>query len=495
MAGSLHNFAAHGFGLAELAWAMDVMYEKLNEIVSDRDLFLEPGFMSAIFSDVAKKLPPLQEYLDYMFHGKKPVEDDSYKVEYLGELRDELFYPNDTNNQNSNELTKTYGVIACRRWIDEFTDKNKATHLYLSSQNGPKSYLKIPEHQRIELIQKYATSDPAEQPFGLGSHQLKQFSSIAYGNASGVAQAKQNKVMDRDEYSEDSFDGSFHKLQYHEKASLIVLGLRLREPERLYERNSLQMQMDYKKSEQLEKNQKKITSATSDYADQLWYLEMYHSPRRWKNKNDVDYYFDKLTDGKKLSEVKEQIKMRTIGCLWTDLKHQWTKSGLAYTSEELCGHLVQEILAYEDTHDPPTSPTMKHTLSTSAAVKLGTETVGAKNYQVDNNMRQQQMIADAKAKNRNKLDIDKAFQPSWAPPIDERMAGLRIIYNFKLKGNDNKNHKDIRKGKVIDYDIASEGLVTVRWDDNTIDDVVLREKLFQKPYFDGWLIEHVIKYF
>ena len=151
--------------------------------------------------------------------------------------------------------------------------------------------------------------------------------------------------------------------------------------------------------------------------------------------------------------------MRTIGCLWTDLKHQWTKSGLAYTSEELCGHLVQEILVYKDTHDPPLSPTMKHILSTSAPVKLGTETVGAKNFQVDNNMRQQQLIADAKAKNRNKSDIDKAFQPSWAPPVDERMVGLRIIYNFKLKGNDNKNHKEIRKGEVIDYDIASEGLV------------------------------------
>ena len=233
----------------------------------------------------------------------------------------------------------------------------------------------------------------------------------------------------------------------------------------------------------------------SEYADQLWYLEMYHSPRRWKNKNDVDYYFNKLTDGKKLSEVKEQIKMRTIGCLWTDLKHQWTKSGLAYTSEELCGHLVQEILAYKYTHDPPLSPTLKHILSTSAAVKLGTETVGAKKFQVDNNMRQQQLVADAKAKNRNKLDLDKAFQRLWAPPVDEQMVGLQIIYNFKFKGNDNKNYKEIRKGEVIDYDIASEGLVTVRWDDNTIDDVVLREKLFQKPYFDGWLIEHVIKYF
>ena len=84
---------------------------------------------------------------------------------------------------------------------------------------------------------------------------------------------------------------------------------------------------------------------------------------------------------------------------------------------------------------------------------------------------------------------------SWAPPVDERMVGLRIIYNFKVKGNDNKNHKEIRKGEVIDYDIASEGLVTVRWDDNKIDDVVLRKKLFQKAYYDGWFIEHVIKYF
>ena len=64
-----------------------------------------------------------------------------------------------------------------------------------------------------------------------------------------------------------------------------------------------------------------------------------------------------------------------------------------------------------------------------------------------------------------------------------------------IKSNDNKNHKEIWKGEVIEYVIASEGLVTIRWDDNTIDDVVLHKKIFQKPYFDDWLIEQVIKYF
>ena len=202
LAGSLHTFTEWNFGLAEFSQVLDIIFGKLHEIVNNPDLFLE-----------------------YMFGNKKPVVSNAFKVQHLGELREELFFPQDINNRNSNDLTKAYGAIACQRWIIEFTDKNKAMHLYLSSVNGPQSYLKIPKDQRIQLLQKFGTSDPAEMPFGHGSHQLKQFPSILYGNASGVAHAKQNKDFDYNEYSKDSFDGSFHQLTYQEKASLIVLCL------------------------------------------------------------------------------------------------------------------------------------------------------------------------------------------------------------------------------------------------------------------------------
>ena len=84
--------------------------------------------------------------------------------------------------------------------------------------------------------------------------------------------------------------------------------------------------------------------------------------------------------------------MRTIGCLWTDLKHPQTKSGVAFTLEELYGHLLQEILPYKNNHVAPQSLTMEYILSTSTAVKLGTETVGANNLQVDNDVREQQIM-------------------------------------------------------------------------------------------------------
>lgn len=54
--------------------------------------------------------------------------------------------------------------------------------------------------------------------------------SILYDNASDVAHAKQNKNFDRDEYSKDYFNDSFHQLNFQEKASLIVLCLQLQKP-------------------------------------------------------------------------------------------------------------------------------------------------------------------------------------------------------------------------------------------------------------------------
>ena len=70
-------------------------------------------------------------------------------------------------------------------------------------------------------------------------------------------------------------------------------------------------------------------------------------------------------------------------------------------------------------------------------------TVGATNVQVDNNMREQQIIIDAKALNHNKLDINKVFQPSWAPLIDEQMLVQHLIYVYKRKDKDNKKVKNI----------------------------------------------------
>ena len=52
LAGSLHHFAEYNFGLAHLSKVLDILYEKLELIVANSDLFLELPFMKDIFFEV-----------------------------------------------------------------------------------------------------------------------------------------------------------------------------------------------------------------------------------------------------------------------------------------------------------------------------------------------------------------------------------------------------------------------------------------------------------
>ena len=71
--------------------------------------------------------------------------------------------------------------------------------------------------------------------------------------------------------------------------------------------------------------------------------------------------------------------------------------------------------------------------------------------------------------------------------LEGRMQSLTT--QVKFEAEQEKTNKQ-------NYNINSEGSATVKWDNNTInDDIVLQEKSFQKPYYGGWFIEHVIKYF
>jgi len=60
----------YGFGVANMAEVVDLMDEACGKIVDDPDKLLDDVFMMNVFSPIATRLPPLQEYIEYMFEEK-----------------------------------------------------------------------------------------------------------------------------------------------------------------------------------------------------------------------------------------------------------------------------------------------------------------------------------------------------------------------------------------------------------------------------------------
>ena len=92
----------------------------------------------------------------------------------------------------------------------------------------------------------------------------------------------------------------------------------------------------------------KLVAAQREYATALTYLDMFHSPACWSEVVQCRTEFAALgSKTARLSAVKEQLRMRTIGLGWMDLHHAWSKAGVAYSPEFLRDYLITKVLPEE----------------------------------------------------------------------------------------------------------------------------------------------------
>lgn len=161
--------------------------------------------------------------------------------------------------------------------------------------------------------------------------------------------------------------------------------------------------------------------------------------------------------------MKEQIQIRTIGCQWPECHQVWTKLGVSFSEDdELCGHLLQKILPYEDNHIAPQSATITPISNVGTAVSLGTETIGSTNLKAANFNQKEHVTIAAKEYNWDRSNLLKEIQPSCALPIDDWTVGLHLYIMCKEKDKENKSCKIKRKCEVIAYDIKTTEAVMVK---------------------------------
>ena len=173
---------------------VDLLECAMESIEQNQSLVLDQNFMMNIFKDLKEELPPLSDYLKFLYKEKKSslFGNQKSKVIPLANLRDELFSPICETNKDTTSMTIELGKIAASAILKEIRDESKATAQYLSSVSGEFSWGNILESTHAKGLKKMAVNDLAESSFGGTTRQIQNYGRIGLTNAGGVDQVKRN---------------------------------------------------------------------------------------------------------------------------------------------------------------------------------------------------------------------------------------------------------------------------------------------------------------
>ena len=430
LTGACHKLGVHDFSFRSMGEVIDVLDEKLNEIVETPSLFIDHEFMSNIFKLFQERIPAFKEHLIYMFEEKvSPTVDKKEKEIKLDKLMAKLFFG---DNEDTNELVKEMGVIACKTVMKEFRNTKKAT--YESFGDGDRSWANTTQEEHEHAKGAMATNDLAEHGFAIFTQQVQMFNRIAIGNAAGTAQAKMNKDFDRKELGKKHTDGPFHQLSDKMKNSLVMVALKMAPKIRIQEAAALQKQSNYKLEKQKILEKANIEAATEEYTQALVLIEQYHSPACLRNEEQVEREYIKLTsETAKINLMKQQITIRVKGFGWKETcHHAWSKEGKMFTGDQLKDHLVNVIFPYERLQTIPTVPKVNlPTRQSELKLTLGTVSHDVQGLNENSNELEEKLREKADEELELRDIVDGNFQAIRAPKMAD-LLGKRIQYKFEM---------------------------------------------------------------
>ena len=124
LAGNCGNLSEFEFGVSDMPESLDLMDAAFEEISKDGNLLLDQEFMLTIFQPLLNKITPFQEYMDFMFKGKKvnlvgsqAVEDCVFPFELLSV---ELWDPTRKDIIQSNPITTVLATEASEEFQTQF---------------------------------------------------------------------------------------------------------------------------------------------------------------------------------------------------------------------------------------------------------------------------------------------------------------------------------------------------------------------------------------
>eukprot|EP00965_Chrysotila_dentata_P216888 6189637-Pleurochrysis_carterae.AAC.1 len=104
LAGNSHKLAKYNWSVSSMGRAINLLEARMESVVEEGALLLEESFAMAIFRTLELELPPLAEYLSYMYLAKRmQLAGSSVREFQYARLRAELFSPQIEANQETAE--------------------------------------------------------------------------------------------------------------------------------------------------------------------------------------------------------------------------------------------------------------------------------------------------------------------------------------------------------------------------------------------------------
>ena len=491
LAGNTHKLAQYDWSVRSMGRMVDLLQKALVEVAADGQKMLDESFMMGIFDELIDELPPLKEYMNYIFDTKRTavVASSKQKVVPFSMLRAELFSPQSETNVDTSGTAADLGAIAASALLDELRDHTKATAEYLSSVKGKYSWGQCTAEEHNAAIGKMANNDAAERCFGGATGEIQCFGRVGLTNAGGVGQVRINGDLSRGYDSRTTKKHKltrviFHQLTDEMHTSLLITAMEDAPSVRVNDREALAKQRAAKRRKEELAREHALECASEKYIDAIYYNEMRRSAACWRTCAAVDRELRKLkSKSAQLHALKENIRMRVIGLGWDDLATTWSQGGKEYSPSYLASHLKM-IIAEERKRPIPEKPPAKLP-QRKTLPSLGTQAKDV--VAIDRARTEMTDEFEAKARStraeREAVGVGDRYaemQPMSRPAVDERLIGKRldvcVLYNLDEGGSElrwcqgvvtavSNGSNIVRTGSKTACYKAGEA-VMIRWDEN-----------------------------
>ena len=421
-----------GFTPADMSTVIQPLESFLKEMEVDGAKMMDIGldiFNGVGASEGGRVHDLYADWRDDFYARKSHTVDGSSRHPFNRLSANEVFEPQDKDNQDTDELVK----VLLQSWATGLLDGIQQTPLKEHVEGGAYSAENITEQMRQDLAGSDTANDMCERIFGIFDYITGRNRGIVHTAASALSQSKVNKDLFWAVPAAARKAGSLgasepplmESIPLEEQMSLLEMARQdVGAAKKVNDEEILgQLKTEMRKHEERRERKKRLAVARYARAMELFKKERIVAPA------ELDKELKKLpSDSKRLALLKEQINIRTLGFGWLDFKTPWSKKGDSSvgTVKDLTSKLKQVFIDESDRLPPGDAPVPD--ASTKKIRTLGTLTDQAaelqKHYSAAEMKRSAIALRDEEqAKKEARYDSHSRAQPDDAP---DPVVGLRV---------------------------------------------------------------------
>ena len=485
--------------------ALEYLFENPRKILSKMH-------MMGIFKEL-EYIPEYVEWLGYMF---RSVDRDvvcrqsGARLIQNQKLMDELWYPKNKTNSNTDSLIMELVPVWVPRLREELRDQRKEVWKWMPDAGTEYSFDHVEEHNLDIGTGARATNDWSETSLGSATRNIQTGSTIGLEEAAGCSTVKRRGDFER------TIDGTgktaraggiFHRFPSEIQEALVRVSQKKAPAQRVQNRIDLEAQRMAKLTSEIKIRENQVRIATLNLEKAVRYHKMWRSEACMKgNPSLVDsMLYSPMSDNKKREALTENIKIRTLGFGWKKRFGTTFSAGGSPKPLGVLGDHVKQMIKDEKNMVPPPEPHMEFNLMKAVPV-LGTFTDERRTLDAEILEDESKLMDAAKKLSRERTSREGKdsvywfYQPPEMPTVKNMIEEQRRIDIFwPMKNDDGTTEKQWCQGVVKSASAdGEENCVTVIWDampdaegweEVMEDEVELNPSKWKTNYIMGWRMD------